>query len=122
MNEPARPLESETWAGAVDTVGSAILAKVISQTKYHGVVAACGWAPTSTSDHGPPVHPACRLVGGRGDDADACAHRGGTPGRTQPAEVLASMTEVVPMSELIERGPSILDGQVRGRWVVDPHH
>ena len=28
MNEPARPMETETWAAAVDTVGSAILAKV----------------------------------------------------------------------------------------------
>jgi hypothetical protein len=24
------------------------------------------------------------------------------------------------MSELLARGPSIIDGQVRGRWVVDP--
>ena len=30
------------------------------------------------------------------------------------------MTEIVPLSELIERGPTILAGQVRGRWVVDP--
>jgi len=31
------------------------------------------------------------------------------------------MTEVVPLSEVLERGPVILDGQVRGRWVVDPN-
>ena len=37
-----------------------------------------------------------------------------------PAGVLGSMTEVVPMSELLDRGPSIMDGKVRGRWVVDP--
>ena len=30
------------------------------------------------------------------------------------------MTEIVPLSDLLDRGPSILDGQVRGRWVVDP--
>jgi acrylyl-CoA reductase (NADPH) len=37
-----------------------------------------------------------------------------------PAGLLSSMTEVVPMSELLARGPGIIDGQVRGRWVVDP--
>ena len=38
-----------------------------------------------------------------------------------PSDVLASITEVIPLSELLDRGPSILAGQVRGRWVVDPH-
>ena len=42
-------------------------------------------------------------------------------GELLPSDVLASMTEVIPMSELLDRGPSILAGQVRGRWVVDPH-
>lgn len=126
MNEPARPLESETWAAAVDTVGSAILAKVISQTKYHGVVTACGLAagPDLPTTVLPFILRAVRLVGVEGVMTP-------TPVRVAawerlaelvPAEVLASMSEVVPMSELIERGPSILDGQVRGRWVVDPHH
>ena len=44
MTEPPRPLESETWAAAVDTVGSTMLAKVLAQTKYAGTVAACGLA------------------------------------------------------------------------------
>jgi acrylyl-CoA reductase (NADPH) len=41
-------------------------------------------------------------------------------GHDLPADLVESMTEIVPLSELLERGPSILDGQVRGRWVVDP--
>ena len=31
------------------------------------------------------------------------------------------MTEIVPMSTLVEKGPEILAGQVRGRLVVDPN-
>ncbi len=42
--EPARPLEKQLWAGAVDTVGSQILAKVLAQVNYGGAVAACGLA------------------------------------------------------------------------------
>jgi acrylyl-CoA reductase (NADPH) len=36
-----------------------------------------------------------------------------------PADVVDTITEVVPLTQLLQRGPSILDGQVRGRWVVD---
>lgn len=41
---PARALEKQLWAGAIDTVGSKILAKVIAQMDYDGAVAACGLA------------------------------------------------------------------------------
>ena len=34
MSEAPKPLEGETWGGAVDTVGSTMLAKVLAQTKY----------------------------------------------------------------------------------------
>jgi acrylyl-CoA reductase (NADPH) len=37
-------LQSERWAGAVDTVGGAILANVYAQTAYGGAVACCGMA------------------------------------------------------------------------------
>ena len=40
----SRPLEKQRWAGAVDTVGDRVLANVLAQTHYNGVVAACGLA------------------------------------------------------------------------------
>lgn len=42
--EQTRPLEKQLWAGAIDTVGSKVLAKVLAQTNYGGCVAACGLA------------------------------------------------------------------------------
>lgn len=42
--EQTRPLEKQLWAGAVDTVGGNVLAKVLAQTNYGGCVAACGLA------------------------------------------------------------------------------
>ncbi len=44
LETPTRPLDKQLWAGAVDTVGSKILAKVLSQMDYDGAVAACGLA------------------------------------------------------------------------------
>lgn len=44
FNEPAKALEKARWAGAVDSVGGDILAKVLAQMRYGGVVAACGLA------------------------------------------------------------------------------
>lgn len=44
LEAPGKPLQSERWAGAVDTVGGAVLANVLSQTRYGGIVTACGLA------------------------------------------------------------------------------
>ncbi|MDA0119983.1 acrylyl-CoA reductase (NADPH) [Vibrio sp. T11.5] len=44
FEEPARPLEKQVWAGAVDTVGNKVLAKVLAQMDYNSAVAACGLA------------------------------------------------------------------------------
>ena len=124
MTEPARPLESEQWAAAVDTVGSMMLAKVLAQMKYGGVVAACGLAggvdlPTTVM---PFILRNVRLQGVESVMAPTSVRdvAWARLGRDLPADTIDSMTEIVPLSELLERGPSILDGQVRGRWVVDP--
>lgn len=39
-----RPLEKQLWAGAIDTVGGPMLAKVLAEMNYNGTVAACGLA------------------------------------------------------------------------------
>ena len=44
FEEPAKPLEKQCWAGAVDTVGSHVLAKLLAQVQYGGAVSACGLA------------------------------------------------------------------------------
>jgi putative quinone oxidoreductase, YhdH/YhfP family len=44
FSAPGRPLDKQQWAGAIDTVGSQMLANVLSQIHYGGTVAACGLA------------------------------------------------------------------------------
>jgi acrylyl-CoA reductase (NADPH) len=42
LAEPDKPLETARWAGVVDTVGGAILGKLLRQVAYGGVVTAVG--------------------------------------------------------------------------------
>ncbi|WP_040494652.1 MDR family oxidoreductase [Ilumatobacter nonamiensis] len=124
MSEEPKPLESETWAGAVDAVGSTMLAKVIAQTKYQGVVTACGLAggvdlPSTVM---PFILRGVRLQGidsvnAPTADREAAWSRLATD---LPSDLLDSMTEIVPMSSLPEQGQAIMAGQTRGRVVVDP--
>jgi len=44
LSEPKGPIAGERWAAAVDSVGSHTLVNVLAQTKYRGVVTACGLA------------------------------------------------------------------------------
>ena len=48
MSADARPLEAARWHGAVDCVGGAVLARLLAETHYGGVVAACGLAGAHT--------------------------------------------------------------------------
>jgi acrylyl-CoA reductase (NADPH) len=124
MSDKARPLDSETWAGAVDTVGSAMLAKLLSQMKYGSTVAACGLAggfdlPTTVM---PFILRGVRL---QGVDSVMIPYEARVAAWERlatdlPTAAITELTEVVPMSELLDRGPRIVGGNVRGRWVVDP--
>jgi acrylyl-CoA reductase (NADPH) len=44
LGSVGKPLQKERWAGVVDTLGSHTLANALAQTRYGGVVAACGLA------------------------------------------------------------------------------
>ncbi len=124
MSEVPRPLEAETWAGAVDVVGSNMLARIIAQTKYHGVVTACGLAGGTDlpSTVMPFILRGVRLQGidsvmaPRADREVAWARLA----TDLPSDLLTAMTQVVPMSSLPEQGEEIMAGQTRGRLVVDP--
>ena len=43
----SKPLQSEKWAAAIDTVGSDILSSILSEIKYDGIVASTGLAKGS---------------------------------------------------------------------------
>jgi acrylyl-CoA reductase (NADPH) len=120
---PARPLDSERWAGAVDAVGSTTLATLLTQLKYGASAASCGLA--GGSDLPASVVPfLLRGVNLLGIDSVMCpAERRRLAwsrlARDLPAETLDQLTETVPLAALPELGRKILKGGIRGRVVVD---
>lgn len=125
MTERAKPLESETWAGAIDTVGSTMLTKVLSQCRYRGVVAACGLAggfdlPTTVM---PFILRGVRLQGV--DSVMAPIELRTRAWKRLASELdfdlLHTMITEVPLSDLLNLAPKILAGRIRGRIVVNTH-
>ncbi len=118
-----RPLESERWAGVVDTVGGATLAAALRATAYGGAVAACGNA--GGVELATTVFPfILRNVALLGVDSVSCPRERrraawGRLARDLPASLLERMTTVAPLAEVPALSQAILAGQVRGRVVVD---
>ena len=121
--KPSRPLDGERWAGAVDAVGGNTLATILTQLQYHASVAACGLA--GGSDLPATVIPfLLRGVNLLGIDSVMCPPEERIEAwqrlaRELPLDRLERMTGVVPLSGLPGLAPKILQGEVRGRTVVD---
>lgn len=120
---PGKPLGKERWAGAVDVVGSHTLANVCATTKYRGVVTACGLA--GGMDFPATVAPfILRGVTLVGIDSVMCPR----PERLEAWRRLASdldmaklatISHEVGLNEVIPLAPKLLNGEVRGRVIVD---
>lgn len=119
---PTRPLDKEIWAGAIDNVGGSMLARVLTQIKYNGSVAAVGLAggsnlPTTVIpfllrginllgiDSVMKPYPD-RLVAWQRVAVDL------------PLDKLEAMIVPVTLEDLPRLGEAILQGQVKGRVVV----
>ncbi|MBJ6370747.1 acryloyl-CoA reductase [Sedimentitalea arenosa] len=118
-----RPLEGETWAGCVDAVGGAMLARVLGQMKYGASVAAVGLA-------GGAALPATvipfllRGVNLLGIDSvmqpyDNRVRAWQRIAQDLPMEKLDAMIQPATLEDLPGLGADILKGQVKGRVVVD---
>lgn len=122
FEEPARPLEKQIWAGAIDTVGSKVLAKVLAQMDYNSTVAACGLAggfdlPTTVM---PFILRNVRL---QGVDSVSCP-------TSKRIEAWDNLSKLLPKSYFeqacteisLENAPeyaeAITNGQVTGRVVI----
>jgi acrylyl-CoA reductase (NADPH) len=124
LNETTkRPLESESWAGCVDAVGGAMLARLLGQMKYGGSVAAVGLA-------GGAALPATvipfllRGVNLLGIDSvlQPFENRQRAWQRVVtdlPLEKLEAMVQPATLQDLPQLGAEILAGKVQGRVVVD---
>ncbi|MTI09367.1 acryloyl-CoA reductase [Curvivirga aplysinae] len=118
-----RPLETETWAGCVDAVGGAMLARVLGQMKYGASVAAVGLAGGA----GLPATVIPFLLRGvnlLGIDSvmrpyDDRLRAWERIAKDLPMDKLEEMVVDATLSDLPSLGGDILAGKVKGRVVVD---
>lgn len=123
LSAPGKPIAAEKWAGAVDSVGSHTLANVLAQTKYRGVVAACGLA--QGLDLPGSVAPfILRNVTLAGIDSvntprDVRLEAWARLARDlDPAKLKSTVTEI-GLADVPGVAAKILKGEVRGRTVVN---
>lgn len=123
FSSPGKPLGKERWAGAVDVVGSHVLANICATTKYRGVVTACGLA--GGMDFPATVAPfILRGVTLAGIDSVMCPRadrmlawqRLATDLDVKKLELISSE---VGLADAIPLAQRLLDGEVRGRIVID---
>ena len=123
LSAPGRPLGAERWAGAVDSVGSHTLVNVLAQTKYRGVVAACGLAqgmdlPASVA---PFILRNVTLAGIDSVNAPRVARIEAWARLARdlkPAKLASTIVEVA-LADVPSVATAILKGDVRGRTVVN---
>lgn len=120
---PGKPLGKERWAGAVDVVGSHVLANVCATTKYRGVVTACGLA--AGMDFPATVAPfILRGVTLAGVDSVMCPRADRLLAWQRLStdldlEKLGAISQEISLHEAIPLASSLLNGQIRGRVVVN---
>ena len=119
----SKPLESERWAGAVDSVGGETLATLLAQTRYQGTVAATGLAGGGGLNT--TVMPfILRGVTLAGVDSVMQPRQRRVQtwtrlaGLADPA-LLRTLYELRPMSAAPTLAQQLLAGQIRGRVVLD---
>jgi acrylyl-CoA reductase (NADPH) len=123
LSGPPKPLAKERWAAGVDTVGSTILANVLSMTKYGGAIAACGLAagmdlPTTVA---PFILRGVSLLGVDSVMAPKALRleAWGRIARELDHDKLAAMTSIIPLDRVMEAGRDIVAGKIKGRVVVE---
>ena len=122
LSAPGKPLQKERWAAVVDAVGSHTLANACAQTRYGGVVAACGLAqgvdfPSTVM---PFILRGVTLAGIDSVMAPLARRQEAWERLAQDLDPvrLASMVEEVPLARAAEKAAELMAGKVRGRVVV----
>jgi len=124
LNETVkRPLETESWAGFIDAVGGAMLARILGQMKYGASVASVGLAG-GASLPATVIPFLLRGVNLLGIDSvmqpfENRLRAWERIARDLPLAKLEAMIQPATLADLPGLGSAILQGGVKGRVVVD---
>ncbi len=118
-----KPLETETWAGCVDAVGGAMLARILGQMKYGASVAAVGLA-AGAAVPATIIPFLLRGINLLGIESVMQPNRNRLRAwerieRDLPMSKLEAMVQMASLGDLPQLGADILKGKVKGRVVVD---
>ena len=123
LAQPGKPLQKERWGGVVDSVGSHTLANACSQTKYAGLVAACGLAqgmdfPASVA---PFILRGISLLGIDSVMAPQARREKAWDrlARDLDGAALDRISKTVGLAETMGAAQDIVAGTIRGRVIVD---
>ena len=122
LSAPGKPLQKERWAAVIDAVGSHTLANACAQTRYGGVVAACGLA--QGADFPATVMPfilrSVTLAGIDSVMAPLAKRQQAWDRLARDLDLakLESMIEEVPLAQAAEKAAELMAGKVRGRVVL----
>ena len=117
-----KPLESERWAGAVDSVGAATLPYILRTLKRGGAAAACGNAsgPELTTTVFPFILRGVALLGMDSAYLPIAQRRrlwARLATDLRPRDLAERVTEI-PLEDVEIALDAIRQGYARGRWVV----
>jgi acrylyl-CoA reductase (NADPH) len=120
---PGKPLQKERWAAVVDAVGSHTLANACAQTRWGGVVAACGLA--QGADFPATVMPfilrSVTLAGIDSVMAPLARRQEAWERLAQDLDpaLLEAIVEDCVLEDCIARADDLMQGKLRGRVVVN---
>lgn len=122
LAKPGKPFQKERWAAVVDAVGSHTLANALAQTRYGGVVAACGLAQGMdlTTTVMPFILRGVTLAGIDSVMAPLARRQRAWDRLARDLDValLERMIEEVPLEAAATKAQELMAGKVRGRVVV----
>ena len=122
LSAAGKSLQKERWAAVVDAVGSHTLANACAQTRYGGVVAACGLA--QGADFPATVMPfilrGVTLAGVDSVMAPLAIRQRAWDRLAIDLDLakLEAMIEEIPLERAVEKAADLMAGTVRGRVVV----
>ncbi len=123
LSEPGRPLQTQRWVAAVDSVGGHTLANVLAQTVYGGTVASCGLAGSAElpATVMPFILRGVTLTGINSVQAPfgLRSQAWGRLATDLDLGLFEKLTTIVPLAAVAGVAADILAGRVRGRTVVD---
>ncbi|OFM30668.1 MDR family oxidoreductase [Corynebacterium sp. HMSC072A02] len=123
LSETGRPLQKALYDGAIDTAGSTVLANVLAQVRWGGVVAATGMAagPDLPASVLPFILRGIVLAGGNSVDAPRAVREAAWQLLDEHLDLnmLNSITETVPLSDVATAATELRAGSRHGRTVVE---